>query len=107
MFAAAGLLFSEPLSRVLGASGATLSMTAAYLKTILSFAPLFILNHVAVAFVRNDGAPQLAMAGMLLGSLSNILLDYVLLFPLDRGMFGAALATGLAPAVSLICLVRP
>lgn len=99
-----GLLASMPLSRLLGASGATLTMTDTYLKTIMSFAPLFILNNVAIAFVRNDGAPHLAMAGMLLGSFSNIVLDYVFLFPLDMGMFGAAFATGLAPAVSLLCL---
>lgn len=104
VFAAAGLLASAPLSRMLGAPDAAFSMTDTYLKTILGFAPLFLLNNVAIAFVRNDGAPHLAMAGMLLGSLSNIVLDYLFLFPLHMGMFGAALATGLAPGVSLFCL---
>lgn len=104
VFAAVGLLASAPLSRLLGASGAAFSMTDTYLKTILGFAPLFLLNNVVIAFVRNDGAPHLAMAGMLLGSFSNIVLDYLFLFPLNMGMFGAALATGLAPGVSLLCL---
>ena len=64
--------------------------------SLLCFAPCFILNNVYLGFVRNDGAPQLAMAAMLTGSFSNIILDYVFIFPLGMGMFGAAIAdTGL------------
>lgn len=79
-------------------------MTSTYLKTIMSFAPLFILNNIFLAFVRNDGDPKLAMGGMLLGSFSNIVLDYVFIFLLKLGMFGAAFATGLAPVISMCVL---
>ncbi|MDZ7543988.1 MATE family efflux transporter, partial [Clostridium perfringens] len=48
--------------------------------------------------------PNLSMIAMLLGSFSNIILDYVFIFPLKLGMFGAAFATGLAPIFSLIVL---
>ncbi|WP_220412046.1 MATE family efflux transporter [Faecalicoccus pleomorphus] len=41
------------------------------------------------------------MAGMIIGSFSNILLDWVFIFPCGWGMFGAAFATGLAPIISL------
>lgn len=41
------------------------------------------------------------MIAMLAGSLSNIILDYLFMFPLGMGMFGAAFATGLAPVISL------
>ena len=37
------------------------------------------------------------MLAMLGGSMANILLDYVFIFPLGMGIFGAVLATGLAP----------
>ena len=79
-------------------------MTNTYLKTILTFSPFFILNNVLIAFVRNDGDPKLSMSGMLIGSLSNIILDYIFIFPLGMGMFGAAFATGLAPIISLCVL---
>ena len=46
------------------------------------------------------------MAGMLIGSLANIILDYVFIFPLQWGMFGAAFATGLAPIISMCILTR-
>lgn len=103
---AIGLFFSEGLSRLLGANDLTFAMTNTYLKTILSFAPFFILNNVLIAFIRNDNNPKLAMGGMLVGSLSNIILDYIFIFPLGMGMFGAAFATGLAPIISLCLLSR-
>lgn len=76
-------------------------MTQTYLKMILLFAPAFILNDILVCFVRNDGNPRLSMLAMLGGSMANILLDYVFIFPLGMGIFGAVLATGLAPLISM------
>ena len=81
LLAVLGLLLSQPMARLLGAEERILPMCADYLRTVLTFAPFFILNHILVAFVRNDGNPKLAMAAMLVGSLSNVVLDYVFLFP--------------------------
>lgn len=105
IFAAAGALCSEYLAKALGADSMTLPLTKTYLVTILSFAPFFILNNVVLAFVRNDSNPNLSMTAMLVGSFSNVVLDYVFLFPLNMGMFGAAFATGLAPIISLCVLL--
>lgn len=104
LFAAAGLLLPGTLAGWLGADAETLGNTTVYLRTILLFAPLFLLNNVYLCFMRNDGQPRLAMAAMVTGSLSNVLLDYVFIFPCGMGMFGAAFATGLAPAISLLVL---
>ena len=79
-------------------------MTHIYLKLMLLFSPAFIMNSLLQCFVRNDGAPGLAMAAMLVGSLSNIVLDIIFIFPLDMGIFGAILATGLAPIISMLVL---
>lgn len=102
----AGVSASEPLAGLLGAEGRIAGMTAVYLRTILCFAPCFICNNIFLAFVRNDGNPKLSMTGMLVGSFSNIILDYVFIFPADMGMFGAAFATGLAPVISMLILFR-
>lgn len=96
-----GLLFSRPLAGLLGAEERILPMCAVYLRTAFLFTPFFILNHILVAFVRNDGSPKLAMTAMLVGSLSNIVLDYLFLYPLNMGIFGAALATGTAPIIGI------
>lgn len=99
-----GAVGSDAVAKVLGAEGVIQEMTGSYLKTILGFAPFFIMNNILIAFVRNDGSPRLSMAAMLTGSFSNIVLDYVFLFPLNMGIFGAALATGFAPVISLVLL---
>lgn len=101
LFFAVGLALAEPIARLLGADQDTLPLTGTYLKTILCFSPAFILNNVFLAFVRNDNSPRLSMAAMLTGSFANIVLDYLFIFPLSMGMFGAAFATCLAPIISL------
>ena len=101
VFTLIGIFFTTSIAKLLGADESTLSMTVSYLTTILCFSPCFILNNVLIAFVRNDGNPKLSMTAMLIGSLSNIILDYVFIFPLGMGMFGAAFATGLAPVISM------
>ena len=101
IFLALGILCPGPLARLLGADGAVFDMTATYLRVILLFSPAFLTNNLLLCFVRNDGAPQLAMAGMITGSLSNVVLDYLFIFPLGLGIFGAALATGFAPLISM------
>jgi putative MATE family efflux protein len=101
LFVVLGLIGSRALSTVLGADAVTLPLTQAYMATILAFAPFFILNNTMLAFVRNDNNPRLAMTAMLIGSFSNVILDYIFLFPLGMGMFGAAFATSLSPIISL------
>jgi putative MATE family efflux protein len=104
IYALIGVFGAKPLASLLGADLSTLPYTTSYLATILIFSPFFILNNIIIAFVRNDHNPQLSMAAMLIGSFSNIVLDYIFMFPLDMGMFGAAFATGLAPIISLSVL---
>ena len=110
IFVLVGVFLSGNIARLLGADQYTYEMTEIYLRVLLLFSPAFTLNNVLVCFVRNDGAPRLAMASTVTGSLSNILLDWVFIFPCKMGMFGAVFATGLAPVigvcVSCIHLVR-
>lgn len=103
-FLALGASFSGLITTLLGANTDVYELTYRYLNTIFWFSPFFILNQIVGAFVRNDGAPRLAMAAMILGSLSNILFDYVFIFPLNMGIFGAAFATGVSPVLSLAVL---
>lgn len=104
VFLLAGLFCSGPIARLLGARGAVFEMTRRYLQVLLLFAPAFILQGSLTCFVRNDGSPQLSMLATLCGSLANIVLDYLLIFPLKMGIFGAALATGISPVIGLLIL---
>ncbi|MDO4298254.1 MAG: MATE family efflux transporter [Lachnospiraceae bacterium] len=105
VFMLPGILLPERLALLLGADGDVLAMTTTYLRWLLLFAPAFILNDVFLCFVRNDGSPQLSTAAMLVGSVSNILLDYIFIFPMGMGIFGAIFATGLSPIISIIMML--
>lgn len=106
----AGRLGAGTVARLLGAGPELLPLCRGYLAMVLQFGPCFLLNHLLTWMVRADGRPRLAMGMMVSGSLTNLVLDYLFLNPLNLGMAGAALATGLAPAVSLavgaVCLLR-
>ena len=104
LFVLIGLFGSEKITWFLGADSSVFGMTNTYLKVILLFAPAFMLNDVFLCFVRNDGNPRLAMMAMLAGSFSNILLDYIFIFPCNMGILGAVCATGFAPVISMAVL---
>lgn len=104
IYVCAGIFYTDRIVTLLGADASVFAMTRTYLKMILLFSPVFLMNNVLLCFVRNDGAPQLSMRAMLGGSLSNVLLDYIFIFPCRMGIFGAVFATCLAPAISLLLL---
>ena len=105
IFLLIGIFGSGFLIELLGADNTVFEIGKTYLQVILLFAPMFMNNNLLLCFIRNDGAPQLSMAAMIGGSLSNIILDYVFMFPLGMGIFGAAFATGLAPVISILILL--
>lgn len=98
------IFFLDKLVYFLGASEATFQMARDYLGILMSFSIAFLLNVTLTVFIRNDGAPKLAMAGMLTGSIMNVVLDYIFVFKFGWGMAGVGLATGLAPIIGLVIL---
>lgn len=105
IFALFGFFLSRRLAILLGADANILKMTDTYLRWLLLFAPAFIFNDVLLCFIRNDEDPQLSMIAMLIGSFSNIVLDYIFIFPMQMGIFGAIFATGLSPIISIVVML--
>lgn len=102
-----GLFIPEQILGMLGGNEEIVKVGTGYTRIIMLFAPCFMWNHICNAFVRNDGRPSIAMAATLFGSLFNIVMDYILMFPLGLGMTGAALATGFSPIVGvLVCCIH-
>lgn len=73
-----------------------------YLRPIVIGTPAFILMYASGILLRADDAPKLAMFSMLIGNLANIVLDYVFVIVLKGGLQGAAIATALAPLITLL-----
>lgn len=99
-------IFCEPLLRMLGGKADILVYAKEYMTTINWFIPIMIFSNFLSAFVRNDNQPRLSLAGVILGGVTNIILDYVFVFPLNLGMHGAALASalGMCLTVFTVCL---
>lgn len=104
IFVLTGLIFSNGIASLLGADSITIADTNIYLKIILLFSPMFMLNSYLQAFIRNDKNPSLAMVAMIMGSVANIILDYIFIMVFGMGMFGAVLATGVSPIVGLLVM---
>lgn len=103
-FILAGAFIPDKIIALMGGDAGIVALGVPYTRIFLLFTPFFMMNHVISAFVRNDNAPSLAMAGTLSGSLFNIVFDYVFMFPMGLGLAGAALATAASPVISiLIC----
>ena len=107
VFILAGIFVPGKILIILGADEVIVRVGTPYTRIFLLFTPFFMLNYVFSAFVRNDENPTLAMIATFSSSIFNIIMDYVLMFPLGMGMAGAALATAFSPVVGMaICSVH-
>jgi len=97
-----GLFSPESIVQLMGGDTRMVSLGKDYFRIFLLFAPLFQMNYTFSAFVRNDRAPTRAMLATLSGSIFNIIFDYVFMFVCHMGLAGAALATAIAPGLSIL-----
>lgn len=98
------VLFMEEIAWLLGATQETISYIMDYILYIIWGMGAFFFSSYLQTFIRNDGAPKLAMNGVIAGGVSNIILDYVFVFPLNMGMAGAALATVIGSTLTVVIL---
>jgi len=107
LLTAGSLIGAEPLARILGATEQTLPLALDYLRIIVAGFPIFMLGGCLSQIIRADGAPQVAMASMLAGALTNIILDPIFIYPwgLNLGIAGAAWATVIGQVVTLAVVV--
>lgn len=104
----AGMVFCDQIIDMSG--GRTLGkamrdMAADYLFYYCAFSIPMLMSTCLSAFVRNDGSPTLSFAGMCVGAGANIFLDWLFIFPLDMGVIGAAIASGLGQVFSVAVLL--
>jgi Na+-driven multidrug efflux pump len=58
-----------------------------------------------MGFCRNDGSPRLVTAATIVSTAINIFLDWLFIFPLQKGVAGAAVATGISQTISLFIVL--
>ena len=102
-----GSLFHRQLAVFFGANSLLLSDVETYIRTIAVFAPL-IFPMILFGFAsRILGNPKVYLYGSILSVMVNISLDYCLVKEAQMGVFGAALATGIAFSTSLLVTIVP
>ncbi len=99
------VVYMEDIAWLLGGTEETMPYIMEYLPYIVWGMGAFFFSSYLQTFVRNDGAPKLAMNGVIAGGVTNIILDYVFVFPMDMGMGGAALATVIGSTLTVVILV--
>lgn len=100
------IIFSNPIVKLLGATENLSSLASDYLRFYAIFSMPNLIGITLNSFVRNDGNPKLAMISTISGAITNIILDYIFIFPLGMGIKGAAIATGLGQLVT-VSIVLP
>ena len=86
-------IFAEPVSRVIGASDDTVGYASQYLRIVSTAIPFLIISNSFSNIIRAEGKANIAMIGMLIGNLINIILDPVMILWFGWDVAGAAVAT--------------
>ena len=97
-------LFREQLFTLFGANAEVMPKTVEYGKWIIWFLPVFIFTPFMGAFIRNDGAPGLVMTAVIIGGSLNVFGDWFLVFPMQMGITGAAIASVIGTSVQCVIL---
>lgn len=102
-----GLVFLEPMVRLMGAPATVVPYAMDYASYILYAAPYMAANFVLNQCLRSEGSSLLSLVGMFTGAVLNTALDPLFIFVFDWGIKGAAAATALSKLVSFFILITP
>lgn len=87
------LLFMEPILSLIGASPETRALAKTYLSIVACCGPFVLLSNCYSNIIRAEGASGKAMMGQLLGNLTNVILDPIMILGFQWNIAGAAIAT--------------
>ena len=98
-------VFNEPLLYAFGASDNTITYATDYMK-IYSIGTIFVMISIGLnAFITTQGFSKYSMLNVVIGALSNIILDPIFIFVFKMGVKGAALATIISQAITSIMVI--
>lgn len=99
-------LFSKDMLLIFGASDNTIDYAVSYIQ-IYSLGTIFVQFTLGLnSFISAEGFAKTSMLTVLIGAVFNIILDPIFIFVFDMGVSGAALATIISQAISMVWTVR-
>ena len=100
-----GSVFTSAVCGLLGASENYLPLVKEYVFWYALFAIPNALSLNLQSFCRNDGSPGLVAITNIVSTSLNIFLDWLFVFPMQMGVMGAAVATGISQTVGLLVIL--
>lgn len=98
----AGNIFTKEIIELLGASSTQAPLAITYARIIFTFAPAFFLQTAFQTFFVTAGKPTLGLIFTIVGGITNIILDYILMAPMNKEVAGAAIATGIGYCIPAV-----
>lgn len=98
-------VFPRQTAALFGGSDLLYPMVHKYLMGVSPCLMFMVVNMVGLFAIRLDGSPNYAMAVNMVSALLNIALDYIFVFPLQWGVFGAAVATSISAFVGTLLVL--
>ncbi len=99
-------IFKEPLLYAFAASDNTITYALDYMG-IYSLGTIFVMISLGLnAFITTQGFSKISMLNVVIGALTNIILDPIFIFGFNLGVKGAAIATVISQAVSAFLVIR-
>lgn len=87
------VIFSKPVCSMIGASDDTIGYASEYLSIVAISIPFLIISNSFSNIIRAEGQAKIAMAGMIIGNMMNVVLDPVMILGFHWDVAGAAWAT--------------
>lgn len=100
-----GVFFHNPICTLLGANDTFHELATEYLFWYAIFIIPSGLSILLQGFCRNDGSPVLVTVAVIVSTLCNIVGDWLLIFPLQMGLTGAAVATGISQTIGFLVVL--
>lgn len=98
-------IFKEPLLYAFAASDNTITYALDYIG-IYSWGTIFVMISLGLnAFITTQGFSKVSMSNVIIGAVTNIILDPIFMFGFNLGVKGAAIATVISQAVSACFVV--
>ena len=97
-----GIIFTEPIAVLLGAKGSIAKDCVTYGRTVFFMLTGLFLQNAFQSFLVVAEKPKLGLFVTLLAGFTNMFLDFLFVYVLRFGVFGAALATGISQFVGSV-----
>ncbi len=102
--AISSLVLLKPVIELFNVTGALRHFLLTYYSIIILVYPLMMMNIINGMFIRAEGKPQLFMLISLMVNCINVILDYYFIAHLNKGVVGAAIASGISITLGFIVM---